>query len=95
MIISFEKRVDMKAFVLGILFCILTMGTQASVFERQADEIRGYWWILYDDGCYYLYRIEVGVEEGRGVAYFYPMNHLNYHGTYVRCTYEETIESMC
>jgi|LakMenE18May11ns_1017448.scaffolds.fasta_scaffold9934839_2 hypothetical protein len=85
----------MRKFILAVLFCILMVNIQASVKGKQNDEIRGYWWILHNDGCYYLYRIEVGEEDGRTVAWFYPMNHLNYSGTYARCTYAETIESMC
>lgn len=85
----------MKKTVLAILLCILMLDIQASEKDNKVDPVYSYWWFLHNDGCYYLYRIET--VEGNGVAidWIYPLNYTNYDGTYVRCIYAETIETMC
>jgi hypothetical protein len=52
-----------------------------------------YWWVLHNDGCYRLYRVEVigGIFE-----IWTPLNHTNYIGSTINCVYtQEQMDVMC
>ena len=51
-----------------------------------------YVWVLMDNGCYYLYRVEV-VDDI--LEFWTPMGPLNYAGTTVNCMFQKEIDSLC
>lgn len=85
----------MRKTLLALMFSLSVFGSHASIVKKVTDPIISYMWILHTNGCYYLYRIETIEGNGFAVDWMYPMNYSNYDGTYVRCVYAETIETMC
>jgi hypothetical protein len=59
---------------------------------KTVNEIE-YWWVLHNDGCYRLYRVEI---VGGILEFWTAMNYTNYIGTTTNCAYsQEQMEVMC
>lgn len=57
-----------------------------------ANEIE-YWWVLHNDGCFRLYRVEI---VGGILEFWTPLGWWNYIGTTTNCVYSlEQMDTMC
>jgi hypothetical protein len=52
-----------------------------------------YWWVLYNDGCYHLYRVEI---VGGLLEFWTPLGYWNYIGATTACAFSyEEMDVMC
>jgi hypothetical protein len=52
-----------------------------------------YWWVLHNDGCYRLYRVEI---IGGILEIWTALNYTNYIGSTINCVYtQEQMDFMC
>lgn len=52
-----------------------------------------YWWVLYKDGCYHLYRVEI---VGGLLEFWTPLGYWNYIGATTTCSFSyEEMDVMC
>lgn len=59
---------------------------------KTVNEIE-YWWVLHNDGCYRLYRVEI---VGGILEFWTALNYTNYIGNTTNCVYsQEQMEVMC
>ncbi len=59
---------------------------------RTINEIE-YWWVLYNDGCYHLYRVEI---VGGRLEFWTPLGYWNYIGATTICSFSyEEMDVMC
>lgn len=59
---------------------------------KTVNEIE-YWWVLHNDGCYHLYRVEI---VGGILEFWTPLGYWNYIGSTTNCVYsQEQMEVMC
>jgi len=59
---------------------------------RTINEIE-YWWVLYNDGCYHLYRVEI---VGGLLEFWTPLGYWNYIGATTICSFSyEEMDVMC
>jgi hypothetical protein len=59
---------------------------------KQEDPIIGYWWILFNDGCYYLGRV---TETPDGEYWWEPLTIFDYIGKTVDCSLQQNFENFC
>jgi hypothetical protein len=62
-------------------------------FKVKLDNELEYWWVLHNDGCYRLYRVEI---IGGILEIWTALNYTNYIGTTINCVYtQEQMDVMC
>lgn len=59
---------------------------------KQEDPIVGYWWLLFNDGCYHLGRV---TEMPDGQYWWEPLTIYNYIGKTVDCSLQQNFENFC
>lgn len=81
-------------FLLLILFISIS-GYSKKFIKNNLGVTIEYEYILHNDGCFYLYRIETYVYDTGWVVYQVPLTPLNYIGITSICSMVDTIDDFC
>lgn len=87
---SFSNSVSAKT-TLNPFFVNITSRVKLSL-AKQEDPVIGYWWLLFNDGCYHLGRV---TEMPDGQYWWEPLTIFNYIGKTVDCSLQQNFENFC
>lgn len=66
--------------------------TKITKANKTVDEIIGYYWILFNDGCWRLGRV---TRDENGDYWWESLGYWNYIGTTVKCMSDEEFDALC
>ena len=69
-----------------------SMRLESTTIEKKTGNEIYYVWVLMDDGCFYLFRVEV---VGGILEFWTPMGPDNFVGSTRNCIFREEIDSIC
>lgn len=87
------KKLKFLVLICSLLFCITGYSNKAN--SSALGVTIDYLYILHNDGCFYLYRIETYVFDTGSVVYSIPLTPLNYIGNTSICSMVDTIDDYC